>query len=167
MSGILNKILKADDQKKKTDSVKEVKTDKKETVKVKDTQKSVATATPVTKAPIKVASTPVKEVAKPIKVQRKDDAGAYKILLQPLVTEKATDLMQYNKYCFLVALTANKSEVAKTIMNVYGVKPAKVNFIKKQGKRVRYGRIFGKTKRTKKAIITLRPGDKMEIYEGV
>lgn len=167
MSGLLNKIFKADDQKKKTDSVKKVETDKKETVEVKDAQKSVAPATPVTKEPAKAVPAPVKEVTKPSKVQRKDDAGAYKILLQPLVTEKATDLMQYNKYCFLVALSANKNEVAKTIMNVYGVKPTKVNFIKKQGKRVRYGRIFGRTKRTKKAIITLRPGDKIEIYEGV
>ncbi len=95
------------------------------------------------------------------------DSSAYKFLLQPLITEKATELAMSNKYCFIVPVTANKSEVMKRVSSVYGVKPVKANFIKVIGKRVRFGRKFGKRKDFKKAIITLKKEDKIELYEGV
>jgi len=95
------------------------------------------------------------------------DPTAYKFLAQPLITEKATDLVALNKYCFIVPVSANKSEVAKRIKSVYGVKPVKVNFVKVFGKKVRTGRAYGQRKNYKKAIITLKKEDKIEIYEGV
>ncbi|NQT50038.1 50S ribosomal protein L23 [Candidatus Kuenenbacteria bacterium] len=102
-----------------------------------------------------------------MKVEKRDDPQAYKVLIRPLVTEKATDLADLNKYCFVVPISTNKSEVAKKIINVYGVKPVKINFIRQKGKRVRHGRTFGKTKDYKKAIITLALEDKIDLYEGV
>lgn len=102
-----------------------------------------------------------------VRVEKKDDPSVYKILSRPLITEKATDLIQLNKYCFVVPLSANKDEVIKKVINLYGVKPAKVNFIRQRGKYVRSGRQFGFTKDFKKAIVTLSPNDKIELYEGV
>lgn len=101
------------------------------------------------------------------KVTKKIDPDIYKVLAYPVVTEKASDGAMDNKYTFAVPLTANKSEVAKKMINLYGVKPLKVNIVKVHGKKTRYGHILGQRKSWKKAIVSLAPGDKIEIYEGV
>src|SRR6056297_144530 len=106
------------------------------------------------------------EKKKDLKVEKRTDDQAYKILSEPMITEKATDLLQMNKYCFAVPSFANKKQVEEKIMNIYGVKPIKINIVKKIGKKVRRGRIIGKTKDYKKAVVTLKPGEKIEIYEG-
>jgi len=98
---------------------------------------------------------------------KKKDAEAYKYLLKPLITEKATDLSAQNQYAFVVPRNANKIEIAKKVEHVYGVTPVKVRIINCSGKRVRYGRRIGRTKAWKKAIVILKPEDKLEIYEGV
>lgn len=108
-----------------------------------------------------------KSVAPRSPIAKKEDPEAYKILLEPLITEKATDLAALGKYIFKVPVTTNKSEVIKKVENIYGVAPVKVNFVRKRGKFTRSGRVTGWTKDFKKAIVTLRPGDKIEIYEGV
>lgn len=92
---------------------------------------------------------------------------AYKVLIRPLITEKASSLSVDNKYFFEVAPDANKIEIAKAITEVYGVVPVNVNVIKMEGKRVRYGRTEGKKKDWKKAIVTLSKGETIKIYEGV
>ena len=92
---------------------------------------------------------------------------AYKILVKPLVTEKVSNLGALNKYVFAVAKTANKIEVARAIKEVYGIKPTSVNIINKIGKKARYGRVSGRRKDWKKAIITLPQGQTIKIYEGV
>jgi large subunit ribosomal protein L23 len=97
----------------------------------------------------------------------KKDSAAYRILIKPLVTEKAANLSAENKYVFAVAPRANKIEVARAIKDVYGVKPVKVNIVKVRGKQVRYGRTLGKRKDWKKAIITLPAGESINVYEGV
>ncbi|OGY41400.1 MAG: 50S ribosomal protein L23 [Candidatus Buchananbacteria bacterium RBG_13_36_9] len=89
------------------------------------------------------------------------------MLIKPLITEKATHLVTQNKYSFAVAKSVNKNEVKKAIEGLYGVEPIDINIINVRGKFVRYGRTFGKKKNWKKAIITLKPGDKIDIYEGV
>ncbi|MBI5077405.1 50S ribosomal protein L23 [Candidatus Falkowbacteria bacterium] len=101
------------------------------------------------------------------KVEARPDPDILNWLSKPLISEKATDLTQFNQYCFIVPKTANKSEVAKKIANLYGVKPLAVNFIRAAGKKVRHGRRFGWKKDSKKAIVILAPGDKIELYEGV
>ncbi len=94
-------------------------------------------------------------------------AQAYKVVIKPLVTEKVSDLGAQNKYVFQVAAKVNKIAVAKAISAIYGVKPVKINIIKLSGKKAGYGRISGKRKDWKKAIVTLPVGQTIKVYEGV
>ncbi len=98
---------------------------------------------------------------------REGTGDAYKFLMRPLITEKVADLGMYGKYVFEVSPNANKVEIEKAIKKVYGVHPVKINIVNMGGKRRRFGRVSGQTKDWKKAIITLKPGDKIEVYEGV
>ncbi len=134
---------------------KEVKAKKQEYSTLKPKEESVSAVSPN-----------AKEV-KTTKSNKVDTKNAYKILIKPLVTEKATALAVMNKYCFEVAKDANKIEVSKAIENLYGVKPLNINFINSKGKNVTYGRTSGKKRNWKKAMITLKSGEKIEIYEGV
>lgn len=93
--------------------------------------------------------------------------GAFRVLVKPLITEKATELGAHNQYAFVVSRAANKIEVAKAIQAVYGVKPLGVNMISMKGKIVTRGRIKGQRKDWKKAIVTLKKGESIKIYEGV
>ncbi|MDD3711276.1 MAG: 50S ribosomal protein L23 [Patescibacteria group bacterium] len=92
---------------------------------------------------------------------------AYKVLVKPMITEKATNLNAVNQYVFMVSIDANKIEVAKAIFEVYGVNPISVNIIKNKGKKVNRGKISGKRKDFKKAIVTLKKGESISVYEGV
>lgn len=92
---------------------------------------------------------------------------AYRWIVKPLVTEKASVLNALNQYVFAVAKDANKIEVAKAIESIYGVKPVSVNMLRVSGKNVRFGRIQGKRKDWKKAVITLPAGKSIKVYEGV
>lgn len=93
--------------------------------------------------------------------------NAYKILARPLVTEKGSILNTANKYIFEVAKKANKIEIAKAIQEVYGVKPTDINIMNFEGKKARHGKISGKRKDWKKAIVTLPKGESIQVYEGV
>lgn len=97
----------------------------------------------------------------------KVNGRAYQILVKPLITEKAAAMGVESKYVFEVFKSANKIEIAKAIEEVYGVKPIGVNIVNKLGKKVRTGRIMGRRKDWKKAIITLPKGKTINIYEGV
>ena len=92
---------------------------------------------------------------------------AYRVLVKPLITEKAGFLGAENKYVFSVPKSINKVEVAKAVQEVYGIKPVSVNIMSKPGKNVRYGRTMGKKKDWKKAIVALPEGKTINIYEGV
>lgn len=107
------------------------------------------------------------KVKKETKIAGVKNANAYKVLVKPLITEKAGFLGQENKYIFEVNVDANKIEVGKAIEEVYGIKPLAVNIMNKKGKMVRRGRTFGKRKDWKKAIIELPAGKTINIYEGV
>lgn len=100
-------------------------------------------------------------------VKKTGSARVYKILIKPLITEKATTLVGQNKYAFRVAKNANKIEIKKAIKDLYGFDPIAVNIINERGDKISYGRISGKTSNWKKAIITLKSSDKIELYEGV
>ena len=111
-----------------------------------------------------------KEELKKEKQDKKSDSRykqAYRVLVKPLVTEKATALGVNNKYVFIVNINTNKLEVAKAIYAVYGVKPISVNIVKMKGKAVSRGRIKGKRKDFKKAIVTLAKDQQIQVYEGV
>lgn len=92
---------------------------------------------------------------------------AFQVLRYPLVTEKVTALGQLNKYVFEVAPKANKQEVKKAIKEIYGVNVQKVNIVNLQGKERRQGKVQGRTRARKKAIVTLRAGETIQIFEGV
>ncbi|RLC38333.1 50S ribosomal protein L23 [Candidatus Falkowbacteria bacterium] len=92
---------------------------------------------------------------------------AYRVIIRPLVTEKAANLGSENKYVFAVNIKANKIEIAKAINEIYGIKPVGINIISIKGKKVRYGRTIGQRKNWKKAIVTLAAGKTIKVYEGV
>lgn len=107
-----------------------------------------------------------KQIAK-ANVVKSDTKDAYKVLVKPLISEKAAHLKLQNKYLFQVSSSTTKNEIKKAIFHVYGVWPIEVNVINIKGKKVRYGKSQGITKDKKKAVITLKSGDSMEVYEGV
>ncbi|GAV23825.1 50S ribosomal protein L23 [Carboxydothermus pertinax] len=89
------------------------------------------------------------------------------IIIRPLITEKSMDLAQENKYTFVVDKNANKIEIKAAVEQLFNVKVEKVNTIRVKGKMKRVGRFVGRTPEYKKAIVKLRAGDKIELFEGV
>jgi len=106
----------------------------------------------------------MKEVKKEKGVAMKRD---YRVLVKPLITEKASHLGTENKYVFAVAKNSNKIDIAKAIEEAYGIKPIKVNIINMEGKVKSRGRITGKRKDWKKAIVALPEGKTIQVYEGI
>ena len=92
---------------------------------------------------------------------------AREIIIKPVVTEKSVDLMQENKYCFRVAKNANKIEIKNAIEEIFKVTVINVNTVNVHGKMKRMGRTQGKTASWKKAVVTLREGDSIEVFEGL
>jgi large subunit ribosomal protein L23 len=84
------------------------------------------------------------------------------VLIQPRISEKAGHLTSLNKYVFKVKPSANKIEVKKAVESFYKVKVVQVNMVRNQGKNRNFGRTAGRTSDFKKAIITLKKGDKIE-----
>ncbi|AEG58597.1 50S ribosomal protein L23 [Desulforamulus ruminis] len=89
------------------------------------------------------------------------------ILIKPVVTEKSTALLADNKYTFIVELNANKTEIKKAVEEIFKVKVENVNTMRVKGKTKRVRQFTGKTPDRKKAIVTLKEGDKIEIFEGL
>lgn len=95
-------------------------------------------------------------------------SDVYSVLKRPLLTEKGTDLKEgMNKYLFEIDKRANKIEVKNAVEKIFGVKVDAVHTIGVKGKVKRVGKNFGKKSDWKKAIVTLKAGDKIEIIEGV
>lgn len=93
----------------------------------------------------------------------KDIDKISRILIRPLVSEKITNLQKENKYVFEVHPKANKIEIKKAIKKLYGVTPLKVNIVKIKGKPVRFRLTRGYTSPIKKAIITLKEGESINL----
>ena len=91
----------------------------------------------------------------------------FDVLIRPIITEKTTLLMQENKYTFQVPLTANKVEIRKAVESIFNVKVEKVATIRVLGKTKRMGRTMGKRSDYKKAIVILKAGETIELFEGV
>jgi large subunit ribosomal protein L23 len=85
------------------------------------------------------------------------------LVKQNWITEKATDLANIGKYIFIVDKKANKPRIKKAIETIYKVKVVSVNMVNTKGKSRRLGRAMGKTSGFKKAIVTLRKGDKIDV----
>jgi large subunit ribosomal protein L23 len=109
---------------------------------------------------------------------------SYEVLRRPVITEKNTLLIEQNKYAFEVAREANKTQIRDAVEKAFKVKVTAVNVIHVPGKMRRAGRrrgmtshVPGKMRRAgrrrgmtsswKKAVVTLEPGQKIELFEGV
>ncbi len=91
----------------------------------------------------------------------------YSIIKKPLFTEKGSALKEtHNKILVEVSKGANKIDIKKAVEEIFKVKVDKVSTINEQGKWKRYGRSVGKRPDRKKAIITLKKGEKLEFVEG-
>ena len=91
----------------------------------------------------------------------------YEVLRRPLITEKYTALQAYSKYAFEVAREANKPQIKQAVEKAFKVKVTAVNVMTVAGKRRMLGRRQLPAHSWKKAIVTLKPGDKIELFEGV
>jgi large subunit ribosomal protein L23 len=91
----------------------------------------------------------------------------YTVLVRPLITEKGTVLSSMSKYPFEVRDDANKLQIKHAVELAFNVRVQSVNTMKMHGKLRRVGRNTGKTKDWKKAVVTLEPGQTIELFEGV
>ncbi len=91
----------------------------------------------------------------------------YEVLRRPLITEKNAMLQAQGKYAFEVAEEANKHQVKQAVEKAFKVKVMAVNVMTVPGKTRRVGRQMVLTPSQKKAIVTLKPGDKIELFEGI
>ena len=85
------------------------------------------------------------------------------IIIAPVITEKSAYATEKNVYTFKVAKSANKIQIKKAVEAAFGVTVTKVNTLNTKAKTRRVGRYAGKTKTYKKAIVTVKDGDKIEL----
>jgi len=147
--GLLDRWSKKKDQEKLKDLDKKSNTKVTKTAVVKDEKKS------------EVAGAPVKPTA------GKLGGISYRVLVKPLITEKAAVAESNNKYSFVVSRFATKDQIKQAVFEAYGVEPKVVNVANINGRRVRFGRHFGRRGDYRKAIITLPKGQTISIHEGV
>ncbi len=88
------------------------------------------------------------------------------VLIAPVVSEKSYSLLDQNKYTFIVAQDANKTEIKIAVEKVFNVKVVSVNTLNREGKslRTRFG--IGKRKDTKRAIVKVAAGQRIDIFGG-
>ncbi len=89
----------------------------------------------------------------------------HEIIIRPLITEKNTALMVDNKYSFEVLRNASKPQIKRAVETIFNVTVTRVHTMNVRGKLKRRGRETGYTRDWKKAIVTLVPGDRIEIFE--
>jgi large subunit ribosomal protein L23 len=88
------------------------------------------------------------------------------VLLAPVISEKSYGLLDENKYTFLVHPDSNKTEIKISVEKVFGVKVTDVNTVNRKGKRKRTRLGVGQRKSTKRAIVTVAAGDRIDIFGG-
>ncbi|MEP6642739.1 MAG: 50S ribosomal protein L23 [Gaiellales bacterium] len=93
-------------------------------------------------------------------------SDARDVLLQPVISEKSYGLLDANKYTFLVRPDANKTQIKIAVQEAFNVKVLNVNTLNRQGKRKRTRTGFGRRNDTKRAIVSLAAGDRIEIFGG-
>lgn len=89
------------------------------------------------------------------------------LVLRPIVTEKATILLEQNKYVFEVILKATKPEIKAAIESLFDVKVTSVNTLRPPRKKRRVGRFVGYKPQYKRAIVTLAAGDSITLFPEV
>jgi len=87
------------------------------------------------------------------------------VVLRPVVSEKSYSLLDANTYTFVVRPDANKTEIKEAVQAIFSVRVLNVNTLNRKGKRKRTRQVIGVRKSTKRALVTLHPDDKIEIFE--
>lgn len=87
------------------------------------------------------------------------------ILTRPVISEKAFALQEADKYVFHVAPEANKAQIKTEVERLFKVKVENVQTVRIPGKMKRFGRLFGRRKDVKKAIVTVKKGQKIEEFK--
>ena len=90
------------------------------------------------------------------------------VIIEPVVSEKSYALMETGVYTFVVNPEANRIEIRNAVEDIFGVRVLKVNTLNRRGKRKRNRRSFsfGTRSNTKRAIVTLAAGDRIDLFEG-
>jgi len=88
------------------------------------------------------------------------------ILIRPVISEKSYALIAEGKYTFRVDDRAHKTQVARAVEEIFGVRVAQVRTSKVRSKPKRRGLSTGRTRGWKKAIVQLAPGERIELFEG-
>ena len=88
------------------------------------------------------------------------------VLIKPVVSEKSYGLLDENKYTFVVHPDANKTEIKIAVEKVFNVKVTGVNTLNREGKRRRTRFGVGKRPDTKRAIVSVAPGQRIDIFGG-
>jgi large subunit ribosomal protein L23 len=88
------------------------------------------------------------------------------VLLAPVISEKSYGLLDSGKYTFLVRPDANKTQIRIAVEQVFGVRVTSVNTSNREGKRKRTRAGFGRRNGTKRAIVSLAEGDRIDIFGG-
>ena len=91
----------------------------------------------------------------------------YRILHAPVITEKATRGSEHSQVTFKVALDATKPQIAAAVEGLFGVKVKAVNTLRTEGKKKLFRGMKGQRSDTKKAIVTLEPGQTIDVTTGV
>ena len=94
-------------------------------------------------------------------------ARHYDAIVSPVITEKSTILSENNQVVFEVAINATKPEIKDAIESLFSVTVVAVNTIKTKGKTKRFRGIAGRRKDVKKAVVTLKDGDTIDIATGL
>jgi large subunit ribosomal protein L23 len=87
------------------------------------------------------------------------------VIRRPVISEKTYGLLDEGKYTFVVDKRSNKTEIKQAIERIFDVKVTRVNTLNRPGKRKRRGLIVGRRVDTKRAIVTLAPGDEIELFD--
>jgi len=90
------------------------------------------------------------------------------VIIRPVVSEKSYNLIEHNVYTFIVHPSATKPEIHDAVETIFGVDVVKVNTLNRKGKtrRNRNSFTFGKKADTKRALVTVAPGQKIDLFEG-
>lgn len=88
------------------------------------------------------------------------------VIIRPVVSEKSYGLLDENVYTFIVRPDANKTQIKLAVQQIFNVRVTRVNTINRQGKRKRTRRGWGQRPATKRALVSLAPGDTIEIFGG-
>lgn len=87
------------------------------------------------------------------------------VIISPVVSEKSYALIDQNAYTFIVHPRANKTEIRQAVESIWGVRVTKVNTINRRGKTKRFRTTQGRRPDTKRAVVRLAEGDKIELFE--